>query len=189
MGSCALMLGWLKTKADERHKARELYGAVVARARDPLHYTRHGLPDTPEGRYEAIVLELVLVLDRLSTEGDPGRALSRHTVEAFITDMDDCMREIGIGDLIVPRKVKQAAAGLYQRLDAYRDGLRSAEVERLELRLGGMLDEVKGDRTGAGALARHMRTTASALASLPGAALVEGRLPSSAGGPPADNGE
>src|SRR5690606_13946368 len=98
----------------------KLYGAVVAQARLPVHFTLHGACDTPEGRYEMIVLHLALLSDRLVGLGSAGRSLAQRVNEAFVTDMDDAMREMGVGDLSVPRKVKKAAAGLYDRFEAYR---------------------------------------------------------------------
>lgn len=53
------------------------------------------------------------------------------TLEAFFTDMDDCMREMGVGDLSVPKKVKKAAAGLYERVQAYRAALEADDAVAL----------------------------------------------------------
>ena len=82
------MLTWLKERAARRETASELYGVVVARAREPLFYRDWGVPDTPEGRYEMVALHLVLVLERLRVEGAAGLPLSRETIEAFLADMD-----------------------------------------------------------------------------------------------------
>lgn len=117
------MLESLRTRAETRRKAGELYGAVVAQARRPEFYTDLGVPDTPVGRYEMVVLHLFLVLERLRSAAGRGAPLDRMLVEAFIADMDDSLRELATGDLSVPKKVRRAAAGLYDRTMDYRAGL------------------------------------------------------------------
>lgn len=117
------MLNWFRARNANARKAKELYGAVVAAARQPQFYRDYGVPDTLNGRYEMIVLVLFQLLERLRAEGTAAEELSRLTLESFFTDMDDCMREIGVGDLAVPKKVKKAAAGFYERAKAYRQAL------------------------------------------------------------------
>lgn len=117
------MLNWFRARSANARKAKELYGAVVAAARQPEFYRDYGIPDTLNGRYEMIVLALILLLERMRAEGAAASDVSRLTLEAFFTDMDDCMREIGVGDLSVPKKVKKAAAGFYERAKAYREAL------------------------------------------------------------------
>ena len=71
------MLSWLRTRALDRRKAGELYGAVVTQARNPAFYARMGVPDRPEGRYEMIVLHLFLLLDRLGADAPTTNARAR----------------------------------------------------------------------------------------------------------------
>ena len=96
-----------------------LYGAIVAAARQPRLYAEWGVPDTAMGRFEMVALHVAVVQRRLSELGSSGEAMARALGEAFMTDMDDCMREIGVGDLTVPKKVKRAAAALYDRYNDY----------------------------------------------------------------------
>jgi len=135
------MLKWFAARASNTRKAKQLYGAVVAAARQSEFYRDYGVPDTLNGRYEMIVLTLFQVLERLRAEGELAKETSRLTLEAFFTDMDDCMREIGVGDLSVPKKVKKAAAGFYERTKAYRAALdaddREAMAAALDLFIAG----------------------------------------------------
>jgi len=94
----------------------------VTLARTPSFYSQFGVPDTPEGRFEAVALMLFMVLERLKS-GPGAQGLLRSTIEAFVTDMDDCMREMGVGDMVVPKRVKRAAAAFYERAGAYRPPL------------------------------------------------------------------
>ena len=117
------MLAWLKARAQTQRNAKELYGAVVAAARSPHYYSDFRVADTPEGRFEMIALMLFLVLERVKGIAPGGQALAQGAIEALVTDMDDCMREMGVGDLTVPKKVKRAAAAFYERGGAYRAAL------------------------------------------------------------------
>lgn len=125
------MLDWLYGRPADRRTASDLYGAVVAQARHPVFYTDYGIPDTPEGRYEMIALHLAVLLERLAAADVADEELRRTLVERFVTDMDDAMRELGIGDMSVPRNVKKAAAGLYQRGLDYRAALTSPDEAAL----------------------------------------------------------
>lgn len=122
------MLKWFRARGANARKAKQLYGAVVAAARRPEFYRDYGVPDTLNGRYEMIVLVLFQLLERLRSEGSAAEETSRLTLEAFFTDMDDCMREIGVGDLSVPKKVKKAAAGFYDRAKSYRAALDAGDM-------------------------------------------------------------
>lgn len=70
-----------------------------------------------------IVLHVFLLADRLNRTSAEGARLALYVSEAFVGDMDDSMREMGVGDLTVPKKVKKAAAGLMERATAYRAAL------------------------------------------------------------------
>lgn len=159
------MLRWLRQRAETSRKAEELYGSVVAAARQPDFYGALGVPDTPEGRFELVALHLFLALEGLRGQGAAAEALARRTIETFVVDMDDCMREMGVGDLTVPKKVKRAAAAFYERAASYRRGL--AEAGPLELSkalcahvFGGSVEREED----AAALAQYMQAASSALA-------------------------
>jgi cytochrome b pre-mRNA-processing protein 3 len=114
-------------RAQLGRSATKLYGSIVAQARDPTPYRDLGVPDTPEARLEMLLLHLALVLLRLKCEGTTTERLARALTEAFVSDMDACMREMGIGDLSVPRHVKKAVAALYERMRDYGAALAGPE--------------------------------------------------------------
>lgn len=128
------MFEWLLGTPKVTRTATALYGRIVERARAPQFYTDLGVADTTEGRFEMIALHLFLALEALKTSS-LDRAfrdgVSQQTIEAFVTDMDDCMREMGVGDLTVPKKVKRAAAGFYERTQTYRAALQSDDEAAL----------------------------------------------------------
>jgi cytochrome b pre-mRNA-processing protein 3 len=170
------MLSWLRTRALDRRKAGELYGAVVTQARNPAFYARMGVPDRPEGRYEMIVLHLFLLLDRLGADAPATNARAREVIETFVTDMDDCLREFGVGDLAVPKKVKRAAAGLYERAAAYRAALVQPDPAVLARSLAEHALPAATQSAGAIALARYTRRAMVHLQRQTTADLLEGRL-------------
>jgi len=107
-----------------------LYGTIVAQARTPDFYLDYEVADTLNGRFELLVLHLGLALDRLDT--DPAlRALGQGLFERFCRDMDDNLREIGIGDLSVPKEMRRIADAFYGRFRAYRAALAGADALRL----------------------------------------------------------
>jgi cytochrome b pre-mRNA-processing protein 3 len=110
-------------RRSERLAAEELYAAVVAAARRPELYIDHGVADTPEGRFEMIALHLFALTHRLMHEpgGDP--ELARRVTESFVTDMDASLRELGVGDLSVPKRMKKLFASFAGRLTAYEKAL------------------------------------------------------------------
>lgn len=103
-----------------------LYGAIVAQARTPAFYAAYGVPDTLDGRFDLIVLHLALFLRRLRSEGEPGRELSQGCFDAFCRDMDDNLRELGVSDLAVPRRMRTFGEAYYGRAAAYDRALAEA---------------------------------------------------------------
>ena len=84
-----------------------VYDAIVASARQPRFYADLGVPDTLDGRFDMIVLHLFLVLDRMKGEDEKFR---QNLTDYFFMDMDRSLREIGVGDLSVGKKVRKMAA-------------------------------------------------------------------------------
>src|SRR5690242_16226463 len=110
---------------------RSLYGTIVAQARLPEFYARYGVPDTVEGRFEMIVLHLALFLRRLRRETGEAQALGQAVFDLFCRDMDHNLREMGVGDLRVPKEMRRLAEAFYGRLEAYDRGLNATTPETL----------------------------------------------------------
>jgi cytochrome b pre-mRNA-processing protein 3 len=171
------MFGWLATKSNAKNAAETLYGEIVAGARQPIFYQNLGVPDTVEGRFELIAIHLVLVIHRLGQEGQQGADLARSINETCMTDLDDNMREIGIGDLAVPRKVKKAAAALYDRHRDILAALADQNGEALEASIQRDIGQLPGaGALNAHAIAKHVVKLNVHLASIPATDLLEGHL-------------
>lgn len=110
------------TASDPREEWRALWHRVVAEARDPDWYRMCGVADSIEGRYDMITLVLSLVMLRMEDEGDQAPATARLT-ELFVEDMEGQLREAGIGDPTVGKKIATLMASMNGRIGAYREGL------------------------------------------------------------------
>jgi cytochrome b pre-mRNA-processing protein 3 len=141
-----------------------VYADIVAAARAPALYRDLGVPDTVMGRFEALALHMSLALRRLKGLPPPADSLSQELVDRFFADLDVALREIGIGDVSVPKKVKKLGAAFYGRLQAYDAALaEDAGAEDLEAAIARNVLE-KPDQPGlASALARHVRMLATRL--------------------------
>ena len=107
-----------KPRTPSRGTIEAIYGMIVTQAREPLFYRDLGVPDTVNGRFDLLLLHLWLVLRRLkSAEG--GAALSQALFDHFCNDMDDNLREMGVGDLTVPKRMQAFGEAFYGRTAAY----------------------------------------------------------------------
>ena len=106
-----------------RSQAETLYAAIAEQARAPQFFAAAGVADTVEGRYEMLSLHMALALERLRREGPPARKLSGKLLEVFFESLDSALREMGVGDLAVGRKIRGMAEEFYGRYAAYRGAL------------------------------------------------------------------
>ena len=114
-----------------RHRAgtatiEALYGTIVAQARPPSFYRDYGVPDTVNGRFDMIVLHLVLVLGGCAAQRPKCTRLGQAVFDLFCQDMDDNFREMGVGDLAVPKEMRRVAEAFYGR-PVLRGGLGGAD--------------------------------------------------------------
>jgi len=108
---------------DFSESARLLYAAVVKQARQPEFYVDFGVPDTPDGRFDLILVHAFLVLRRLKRDFDKTSELSQEVFDLMFADVDQNLREMGIGDMGVGKRIKAMAEGFYGRVEAYEKGL------------------------------------------------------------------
>lgn len=99
-----------------------LYGMIVAQARLPCFYQDYAVPDTVNGRFDLIVLHLVAVLERIAAEPTL-RQLGQGLFDTFWRDVDHNLREMGVGDLAVPKRMRSLGGAFYGRAGAYRAAL------------------------------------------------------------------
>lgn len=104
----------------DRDAAQKLYSSIVGRARTPDLFSVYGVDDSLDGRFDMILLHLFLVVDRLQAIGsDEALHLAQTVQEVMIDDMDRNLREMGVGDMSVGKKVKQMGEAWFGRRTAY----------------------------------------------------------------------
>ena len=158
-----------------------LYGMIVAQARSTAFYTEYGIADTLEGRFELIVLHLVLVLRRLGRHRENTRTfggwrgsepLGQLLFDAFCRDLDANLREMGVGDLAVPRRMRGFGEAFYGRQAAYEAALAAADERVLENALARNIFELESVDAGVTRLANYTRAVAAQLEAVDVDALV-----------------
>ena len=124
-----------------RKKPREresfaLYAAAVAAARQPWFYAALGVPDTLDGRFDLINLHMALLVRRLRRDPDPrGAELAQGAFDAMFTDMDQSLREMGVSDLVVGKRMKNLWEAFHGRAVAYESALDAGDEAALALAL------------------------------------------------------
>ena len=152
-----------------------LYGAIVAQARSVAFYADYRVPDTVEGRFDLIVLHLVLLLNRLEGRAEVGRSLGQELFDAFCRDLDANLREMGVGDLAVPKRMQAFAEAFYGRQAAYLAALEAADQRVFEKALARNIFPAGAD-AGAAQLARYARAAVASLDAQDDGALIRGEV-------------
>jgi cytochrome b pre-mRNA-processing protein 3 len=164
----------------ETNKAavERLYAVLVAQAREPAFYREGRVPDSLDGRFELVALHAFLVLRRLKGEGPDGARLAQDLFDHMFVDMDESLREIGVGDLSVGKRVKAMAKAFYGRAAVYDAALANGAEEPLEQALARNLYGTLKSQEGLplAAMGRYFRRAAAQIDELPAKALLEGRI-------------
>jgi cytochrome b pre-mRNA-processing protein 3 len=113
-----------------------LYKRIATASREPGLFSRLHIPDTLEGRFESLSLHMILMLRALRRLPAPADEVARDLTDAFFRDMDASLREMGVGDTVVPKRMKTIASSFYGRAHAYDGPLDAADAGALALALG-----------------------------------------------------
>jgi cytochrome b pre-mRNA-processing protein 3 len=160
-----------KPRTPLRGTIEAIYGMIVTQAREPLFYRDFGVPDTVNGRFDLLLLHLWLFLRRLkSAEG--GAALSQGLFDHFCNDMDDNLREMGVGDLTVPKRMQAFGEAFYGRTASYDMALTESREALAQAMCKNILNGENIEK--ARLLAAYAEAAMAALDSLDEAALVSG---------------
>lgn len=152
-----------------------LYGAIVAQARAPVFYRDCGVADTVNGRLDLLILHLVLVFERLSRGDAAAKTAGQAVFDRFCQDMDDHLREEGVGDLKVPKDMQKLGAAFFGRHRSYISALKSGDRAGLRsaLRRNVFGDE---ERAGLDALSAYVEAAAEELDRQDVTAIAGGRI-------------
>lgn len=175
-------MSFLKSAERRRREsvAHALYVTVIEQSRRPDFYTRFAVPDTLDGRFDLIVVHAFLVMRRLkAVEGgraEEARAVSQALFDLMFDDMDQNLREMGVGDMSVGKKVKAMARAFYGRVAAYEDGLNQGGLaDALSRNLYGSLENPPAAAL-PGLMAAYVTGCDHALAAVDEGAVLEGRV-------------
>ena len=113
------MFTGLLGKSNVKRTAERLHGSAVGQSRAPALYTNLGAPDSVEGRFEQLTLHLILLIERL--KGEPGEpAAVRQTLfDTYVNYLDGAIREMGVGDLAVGKRMRKLGEAFYGRARSY----------------------------------------------------------------------
>ena len=153
------------------------YAAIVAAARQKHLYSHFMIPDTPLGRFESLSAHLVLFLRRTKDAAAPLPALAQEIVDMFITDMDHSLRELGIGDAGVPKRMKKLSKMFYGRAEFYGKALDKGNAAELTEALCRNIRPDVGKWPEAAGLARYLILAEDALKKVDNAMIARGEVP------------
>lgn len=168
------LLSRLLGKPDQDQEAiRPLWHRTVEIAREPGWYARGGVADTVPGRFDAITLVLALVMLRMDGH-DALRAPSARLTELFVEDMDGQLRQSGVGDLVVGKRMGKLVGVLGGRIDALREALAQSDDAALIATID--RNVTMNDDADRAAIAAEMRVLAATLAATTDEDLLAGRI-------------
>ena len=123
------MLNWIRERRQRRELATRLLAVIIDQARRPAFYASYGVPDTMLGRYEMVCLHAYLLLRRLKRVGGQGPRIAQTLHDRIFDEFDVALREAGLGDMGISKRIKKLARNLHGRLSAYEHGLAAGDTE------------------------------------------------------------
>lgn len=169
------LLSFLSRGRDTARQGAVIYSALVEQARRPEFYETFDVPDTLDGRFDLIVLHAGLYLPRLKASRGEGKALAQAAFDQMFANMEQSLRELGAGDMSVPKKIKAMLQAFYGRASAYDKSLKQGDLATLREALqrnvyrGAEIAQPKLD-----ALATYVRAASEALKAAPDEDIVAG---------------
>ncbi len=166
----------LLRKNPHREAVESLYAEIMAQSRMPFFYQELYVPDTLDGRFELLTIHVFLVVHRLKQ--DPGREeIIRQLPEKMLHEIDLALRETGVSDMGVPRRVKTMAKAFLGRATVYETAMGNSDMDMLEAALGrNVFPEQEGDMPAIAGLAVYMRRAEAHLAALDGDRVFAGMV-------------
>lgn len=151
-----------------------LYDQIVAAARQPELYSAWNVPDTPLGRFEMVALHVFLFLHRVRGEGGAMGEVAQELTDEFFRDVEHSIRELGISDPGVPKRMKRLARMFYGRVVAYGDAIDGNDGQALAEALARNVRPGGEDWIEASQLADYVQAVVASLAGQPTSAFLDG---------------
>ena len=172
-----MRLSKLFAEKPSRGIVRNLYTAAVRQARQVPFYVEYGVADTPDGRFDMVALHVILLLRRLKREHARTADEAQGLFDLMFADMDKNLREMGVGDVGVGRRIRGMAEAFYGRLHAYHAGLDAADHILDEALQRNLYRKTRVSTAQVAAMADYMRRNDAALAATPVEVLYAGSAP------------
>jgi cytochrome b pre-mRNA-processing protein 3 len=147
-----MLLKRLFSRMKKPAPVRSVYEAIVALARQPALYTELQVPDTVDGRFDMIIIHADAVITHLQAGSDADQAFAQELLDEIFRDMDRSLREMGVGDMGVGKRVKKMATVYFGRVEAYARA-REAGLDELQ---AAVLRNVYAGNDGHGGNARRL---------------------------------
>jgi cytochrome b pre-mRNA-processing protein 3 len=126
-----MIFSLFRKKNNNEAIVEQQYKALTDAARQPFFYSDLGVPDSVMGRLEMLSAVLILYFRRTAKASVGVQQISQEIVDAFFQDVDHSIRELGVGDLSVPKRMKKLAGRFYGRMESYSEALNSADTQKL----------------------------------------------------------
>lgn len=136
-----------RQRPDER-QGDALYAVAVEQARQPAFYTALGVADRIDARFELYTLHVLILFLRLKQDGERGEVAAQKLFDTYISSLDNTLRELGVGDVSVGKKMRKLGESLYGRMNAYEGPLRAEDVDALAASLAKNIYESADAETG-----------------------------------------
>jgi cytochrome b pre-mRNA-processing protein 3 len=128
-----MLFPWFKSRQARKEAAARLYDVAVASAREPVYYEQMGVADTIDGRFDLLSLHVFLMMNRLNDLGPEGRKLAQALFDRMFRMIDLTLREMGIGDMGIPKHMKKMMKAFNGRAHSYRAALDTRDGDVLLL--------------------------------------------------------
>ena len=145
-------------KNDNEKIVSSIYSTIIQAGRQPTLYAEWGIPDTPIGRYESIGLHMILFLHRTRSATPAVQELAQDVLDEFFLELDHSIRELGVGDAGVPKRMKKLGKMFYGRMGPYWTALDDKDVEALGDAVARNVTPENRASLNSGALASYMLT-------------------------------
>lgn len=163
---------FLNPQTPSRGTIEAIYGMIVAQAREPVFYQALNVPDTVNSRFDMVVLHMWLLLRPLQA-ADAGPAVAQALFDRFCSDMDANLREMGVGDLTVPKRMQKFGEAFYGRTAAYDKAFATGREAMTDALARNILNAP--DSSKAASLCSYVEEAVARLATIDRAALEAGQ--------------
>ncbi len=178
-----VLKNWFRRRAKGEDVAHALYLTAVAQARQPVFYSDHGVPDSVDGRFELIVMHVYLLLRPLNKMSESGAVtqitngageIAQALFDTMFGDMDRSLREMGVSDIAVGKRVKHMAKAFYGRAAAYDEALAGSDELLGDALRRNLFGTEVPSAAHVAAMADYLRFQAGHMASIPDPQVILG---------------